>query len=131
MGIAEPARRIGPDERVEGHATPGMTREEAIAVDGMWSGFVRTAGGAASGWHHHGDYDTTIFVVSGSLRMESGPGGSSVVDAAPGDFIFVPKGSVHREANPGDDESHLVVVRAGTGPAVVNVDGPAPADGRG
>jgi uncharacterized RmlC-like cupin family protein len=49
-----------------------------------------------------------------------------VVDAGPGDFVFVPKGAIHREGNPTDDESHLVVVRAGTGPAVVNVEGPAP-----
>jgi uncharacterized RmlC-like cupin family protein len=58
--------------------------------------------------------------------MEFGPGGEVVVDAGPGDFVFVPKGAIHREGNPTDEESHLVVVRAGTGPAVVNVEGPAP-----
>ena len=78
-----------------------------------------------SGWHHHGDYDTSIYVVRGSVRMESGPGGSQVVDAGPGDFLYVPKGAIHREGNPGSEESHLVVVRAGRGPTVVNVDGPA------
>ena len=36
-----------------------------------------------------------------------------------------PPGAIHREGNPGDDETHLIVVRAGSGPAVVNVDGPA------
>jgi uncharacterized RmlC-like cupin family protein len=54
-----------------------------------------------------------------------GPGGSAVVEAGPGDFLYVPKGAIHREGNPGDEESRLVVVRAGHGPAVVNVDGPA------
>jgi uncharacterized RmlC-like cupin family protein len=48
-----------------------------------------------------------------------------VVEAGPGDFLHVPKGAIHREGNPGDEESRLVVVRAGHGPAVVNVDGPA------
>jgi uncharacterized RmlC-like cupin family protein len=104
-----------------------MTREQAIAVDGLWAGLVRTDAHMTTGWHHHADYETSIYVVSGSVRMESGPGGTHVVDAGPGDFLHVPRGAVHRESNPGDSVSDLVVVRAGTGPAVVNVDGPAPA----
>jgi uncharacterized RmlC-like cupin family protein len=123
----EPVTRIGPDDRVEGESTPGMTREEAIAVPGMWAGLVRTAPRMTTAWHHHADYETTIYVVSGTLQMESGPGGADVVEAGPGDFLRVPKGAVHREGNPGDEESRIVVVRAGAGPAVVNVDGPAPA----
>ncbi len=125
MAPNESVRRIGPEDRVESDPTAGMTREEAISVDGMWSGLVRTDPHMTSGWHHHGDYETTIFVVKGGLRLECGPGGSVVVDAAPGDFIHVPKGAVHRESNPDDTESHLVVVRAGNGPPTVNVDGPA------
>jgi uncharacterized RmlC-like cupin family protein len=123
----EPVIRVKPTERVEGDRTDGMTREQAISVPGMWAGLVRTAPQMTSGWHHHADYDTSIYVVSGSLRMESGPGGGHVVDAGPGDFLHVPKGAIHRESNPGDHESQLVVVRAGRGPAVVNVGGPAEA----
>jgi uncharacterized RmlC-like cupin family protein len=58
--------------------------------------------------------------------MEFGPGGSEVVEAGPGDFLHVPKGAIHREGNPADEESHIIVVRAGRGPSVINVDGPAP-----
>jgi uncharacterized RmlC-like cupin family protein len=126
MHAAQPVNRVTPSDRVEGERTPGMTREQAIAVDGMWAGLVRTAARMTSGWHHHAEYDTSIYVVRGLLRMESGPGGSHVVDAGPGDFLHVPKGAIHREGNPGGEESHIVVVRAGRGPAVVNVDGPAP-----
>jgi uncharacterized RmlC-like cupin family protein len=79
-----------------------------------------------SGWHHHGEYDTAIYVMSGSLHMESGPGGVEVLEAVAGDFLLVPRGAVHRESNPGDFESQLIVTRTGFGPAVVNVDGPAP-----
>jgi uncharacterized RmlC-like cupin family protein len=104
-----------------------MVREEAISVEGLWGGLVRTDAGMTSGWHHHGDYDTSIYVASGSLRMESGPAGADVIEAQPGDFVFVPKGVIHRESNPSELESHLVVVRAGSGPPVVNVDGPPPA----
>lgn len=126
MDAGQPVTRVTAAERVEGEHTPGMTREQAIAVPGLWAGFVRTEAQMTTGWHHHADYETSIYVVSGSLRMESGPGGAEVVEAGPGDFLHVPKGAIHREGNPGDEESHLVVVRAGHGPAVVNVDGPAP-----
>jgi uncharacterized RmlC-like cupin family protein len=85
---------------------------------------VSTDAGPVSGWHHHGDYESHIFVVSGGLRVESGPGGQLVVDAEPGDFVFVPAHTVHREANPTSDEAALIVVRAGSGEPVFNVDGP-------
>jgi uncharacterized RmlC-like cupin family protein len=127
MDAAQPVVRVTPAERVEGDVTPGMTREQAIAVPGLWAGLVRTDAHMTTGWHHHADYETAIYVVTGVLRMESGPGGTDVVEAGPGDFLRVPKGAIHREGNPTDAESHVVVVRAGQGPAVVNVDGPAPA----
>jgi uncharacterized RmlC-like cupin family protein len=127
MDSGQPVIRVTPAERVEGERTAGMMREQAIAIPGMWAGLVKTEAHETTGWHHHADYDTSIYVVSGSLRMESGPGGSQLVEAGPGDFLHVPKGAIHREGNPGDEESQLVVVRAGHGPAVVNVDGPAPA----
>jgi uncharacterized RmlC-like cupin family protein len=124
LGASQQVIRVRPAERVEGDQTPGMRREQALAVPGMWAGLVRTEAHMTTGWHHHADYDTSIYVVSGSLRMESGRGGTHVVEALPGDFLYVPKGAIHREGNPGDQESHLVVVRAGHGPAVINVDGP-------
>ena len=127
MNEAEPVRHIPPDARREGDPTSGMTREEAIVVEGMWAGYVRTAPGSTSAWHHHGDYDTSIYVEAGTLRMESGPGGANVIEAAAGDFLHVAKGAIHRESNHSDHESHLVVVRAGHGAPTVNVDGPAPA----
>ncbi len=127
MSHDAPVRRVRPAERTPGAATPGMTREEAVSTGAMWAGFVRTDAGTVSGWHHHGEYETSIFVVSGALRMEYGAGGQEVLDAAPGDFVYVPRHAIHREGNPAQEESTLVVVRAGTGEAVVNVDGPAPA----
>lgn len=117
---------IPPNQRVEGAPTAGMIREQAIATDGMWAGLVRTAPGMVSGWHHHGAYETAIYVVTGSLRMESGPWGASVVDAGPGDFLYVPRGAVHRESNPSDVVSQIIVVRSGTGDPVFNVDAPDP-----
>jgi uncharacterized RmlC-like cupin family protein len=126
MSEGAPVWRVRPAERTEGEPTPGMTREKAVATATMWAGFVRTDAGMVSGWHHHGEYETSIYVVSGTLRMEYGPGGVEMLEAPAGDFVYVPAGAIHREGNPSDHESTLVVVRAGSGDPVINVDGPAP-----
>ena len=122
--------RIRPGERTEGAATPGMTREEAIATDGMWAGLVRTAPGMVSGWHHHGSYESVIYVTSGVLRMEFGRGGGQTLEAGPDDFLYVAPGAVHRESNPSAEESRIIVVRSGSGTPVVNVEGPTASDDR-
>ena len=83
-----------------GQPTAGMTRHEAIATGSMWAGLVRTDPGMRSGWHYHGGHQTAIYVLAGSMRMESGPGGTDVVEAGAGDFIYVPEGAIHRESNP-------------------------------
>jgi uncharacterized RmlC-like cupin family protein len=116
---------VSPGDRKPGPSTPGMERQQAVATDGMWSGTARTEAGMVSGWHHHGQYETTIYVLTGALLMEFGPGGSSTVEAGPGDFVYVPKGAVHRESNPSAQPSDIVVVRAGRGESTINVDGPA------
>jgi uncharacterized RmlC-like cupin family protein len=120
----DPIQLVTPAERTEGPATPGMDRQQAFASSGLWAGFVRTNAGMVSGWHHHGDYESVIYVVAGVLRMESGPGGREVVEAHAGDFIRVPKGVVHREGNPTAQPADIVVFRAGHGESNVNVAGP-------
>jgi uncharacterized RmlC-like cupin family protein len=125
MAAADPVRHVPPGERVPGHATPGMVREQAVSTDGMWAGFVTTEAGQTTAWHHHGDYESTIYVVDGTVRLESGSGGRLSVEAGAGDFIYVPPWAIHREANPGGGDNHLIVFRAGSGPPVTNVDGPA------
>lgn len=126
MGEEPAVRRVRPAERTEGAATSGMTREQAVSTDKMWAGFVTTDAGMVSGWHHHGEYESSIYVISGALRMEFGAGGGEVLEAAAGDFVYVAPHAIHREGNPSDDASTLVVVRSGTGEPVTNVDGPAP-----
>jgi uncharacterized RmlC-like cupin family protein len=118
---------VNPRDRKAGPSTVGMVRQEAFATDQMWSGTARTEPGMVSGWHHHGEYDTTIYVLTGGLTMEFGPEGSNTVEAAPGDFVYVPKGVVHRERNPSREPADLVLVRVGRGESTVNVDGPAQA----
>jgi uncharacterized RmlC-like cupin family protein len=125
--MAEPEEIVvvTPGRRRPGPSTPGMERQEAFATDRLWSGVARTEPGMVSGWHHHGEYETTIYVLTGSLRMEFGPDGSATLEAGPGDFVYVPKGAVHRESNPSAEPADIVVVRAGRGESTINVDGPA------
>ena len=114
---------VHPADRRAADPTPGKVREQAIDVHGLWSGLVRTDAGTTSGWHHHGEHDTSVYVVAGTVRIEFGPGGTQALDAGPGDFLHIPKHVVHREFNPGSTPSEEVVTRSGTGPLTVNVDG--------
>jgi uncharacterized RmlC-like cupin family protein len=122
--MSEPLRVVRVDDLVDADPTPGMYRQQAFAAPGLWAGVVRTEPGATSGWHHHGGHETSLYVVSGRLRLEFGPGGEQVVDAGPGDFVHVPAGAVHRESNPDETPSTAVIARAGQGPPTINVDGP-------
>ena len=122
--MTEKVRLIRAEERRPGQSTPGMVREEAFASEGVWAGLVRTEPGMVSGWHHHGEHDTAIYVLSGRFVMESGLNSSQTLEARPGDFLYVPRLAVHRESNPSDQPCAAVIVRAGTGEVVVNVDAP-------
>ena len=114
-------------ERTQAAAqTPGMIREEAFQTDHFWAGIARTKPGNMSGWHHHGDWETIAYVIAGACQLEFGPGGREVVLGEPGDYIFIPKGVIHRESNPTEGEQALVIVRMGGGPVVINADGPLP-----
>jgi len=123
--VTEPVRVI--TTLTESDPTPGMRREQAFSVDGLWAGLVHTEPGASSGWHHHGEHVTSLYVLTGRLRLSYGPGGAQQAEAGPGDFLHVPAFTVHREANPGDQVSRAVIARAGRGAPTVNVDGPDPA----
>ena len=114
------------DELRPADPTPGMTRQVGLQTAGMWSGTVDTEPGATSAWHHHGDHDTTLYVVSGRMRLESGPGGDHVVEGGPGDFHpRCPRTPFTGSRTPVDASSKAVVVRCGSGPPTTNVDGPA------
>ena len=116
-----PVRKVAADALTPGEPTPGIVREAAIVLDDVWSGRALTEPGVTSGWHHHGDHDTFIYVVRGGFRVETSSG---VVEGAPGDFLHVPAHTVHRESNPSLQTAEVVLVRRGTGPVVVNVDEP-------
>ena len=104
--------------------TPGIRREQAIADDHLWLGTVETEPNKFSGWHHHGEYDTYAYIISGRARVEFGPGGREHADGGPDDFIHIPKWAVHREGNPDPTPLRAVLVRIGSGQSLFNVEGP-------
>lgn len=114
-----PVRKVAANALAPGDPTPGMVREQAVVLDDLWSGRVRTEPGVTSGWHHHGEHDTVAYVVTGVFQVETRDG---VVSAEPGDFVHVPAHTVHRESNPSPEVAEVVLVRRGSGPLVVNVD---------
>ncbi len=121
--MTEPVRVFRAGELLPADPTPGMLRRLAFEQAILWAGSVETAPGAVSGWHHHDRNETSLYVVSGVLRLEF-EGGEDPLDAHPGDFIHVPSYTVHRESNPGDVPSLAVIARAGGGIPTVNVDPP-------
>jgi mannose-6-phosphate isomerase-like protein (cupin superfamily) len=115
---------VAPDGLTAGAPTPGVLRELAFDTERATLMRARAEGGAATGWHHHGDRDVLGYVVRGRARFEFGPGGSESVEVEEGGFFRVPAGLVHRDVNPGDEPQEIVLAVVGSGPLVVNLDGP-------
>ena len=118
--MSEPVRLIKAADLEAAYPTPGMTRSRAFEVDALWAGRVETAPGAVSGWHHHDRNETSLYIVSGVLRLEF-EGFDGYLDAEAGDFVHVPAFTIHRESNPADAISVAVIARAGGGVPTVNV----------
>src|SRR5215212_4441139 len=116
------------DALSEAPGSPGITRHLAFQEEGFLVVRSRVELGVVSGWHHHGDYDIYGYLVSGSARFENGPGGRDTISVGPGDFFHVPARTVHRDVNrPGSEGQEVILFLRGSGPMVINVEGPDPA----
>lgn len=89
----------------------------------LWTGYARLGPEMDSGWHHHGDHDTYFYIISGTARLESGPGGRESAQLGPGDAAFVPAHTIHRELT-GTEGLDSFVIRVGTGQLVFPTEGP-------
>jgi len=116
-----PRKTEGGDESL---GTAGLARFEAFDDEGRWIGYTTTVPGVMSGWHHHGEHDTYVYMITGTIDLEFGADGQERASAVAGDFVCIPAGAIHREGTPPGDPAEAVVVRIGTGPTVFNVDGP-------
>ena len=105
--------------------TPGMARYEAISgrtagSERIWMGENRVAGGMRSADHHHGESETGIYVVSGHPVFVFIRDGEQVeFETSPGDYIYVPPFTPHREENRAPDEEAVVVLARSTQEAIV------------
>ena len=102
----------------------GSVGAEAFADPGAWVGFIDLPVGAASGWHHHGAWDSYACVLSGVLRWEFGEHGEQAIEVAAGDTGRMPGGVVHRDVSGGDEPLSMILFRAGGGELTIDVDGP-------
>ncbi len=127
--VTQQVRVIRPHEFDSSTAqTPGMFRQEGVGAktagaEGIWVGHVTVARGVRSGPHHHGELESAIYVISGHARFRFGDGLETVVEAGPGDFVFVPPRIVHQEINASNAEPVVMIVaRNSQENVVVNVE---------
>jgi uncharacterized RmlC-like cupin family protein len=108
-----------------------MQRLEAISArtvgsQRVWMGQTQVAPRTASGDHHHGDSETAIYVVSGHpefVFLDERTGEEVRLRPEPGDYVFVPPFTPHREVNPNDEDAVVVIARSSQEAIVVNLPG--------
>ncbi len=111
------AVRVSPaDRRTTTGQHAGMERSIAISrptvgADRLYSAVVSTAPGDRTRIHHHGECETSIYIVSGAASYTFGPTGvEHGFDAAAGDFVYIAAGEIHVEANASATKPLVVVV---------------------
>ena len=123
--------RISPGERLTTtgqHA--GMERSIAISqptigAQRLYTAIVSTAPGDKTRIHHHGDCETSIYILSGAARYTWGATGlENEMTATAGDVIYIPAGEIHVEENASETEPLVVVLTRNCPDShVVYVDG--------
>jgi uncharacterized RmlC-like cupin family protein len=111
------ATRITPGERLTSvgqHA--GMERSIAISAPRtgsvrLYASLVTTGPGDKTRIHHHGECETSIYILSGTARYTFGPTGlEHAFEADAGDFVYIPAGEIHVEENASATEPLVVVL---------------------
>lgn len=115
---------VTPDELEVADDTPGIERKVAFQTPETVMVEARVAGSVETGWHHHGDRHVFGYLVEGRAILEYGPGGRERLEGTAPGFFHIPPGVVHRDVNPAEEEQLVIINFVGSGPLVVNVDGP-------
>lgn len=134
----QPLRHVRAGELTgETAQTTGMTRREAVSAETvgaqrLWMGETSVAAHTGSGDHHHGDSETAIHVLRGHPAFVFAQHGEEVrLETGPGDYVFVPPFTPHREENPHDEEAVVVIARSSQEAIVVNLPSLFPQPDRG
>ena len=123
-----------PQAALAAHPGQNADMERVIAVSrdtvgsqNLYSSIVTTAPRGRTQVHHHGECETSIYILRGRARFYSGEGLREIVDADQGDFIYVPAYEVHVEENASDSEPLVVLLSRNCPGAVVHyVEGTLP-----
>ncbi len=100
---------------------------DTVGSERLYSSIVTTAPRGRTEIHHHGECETSIYILSGRARFYSGEGLKEIVDAEQGDFVYVPAFEVHVEENASDSEPLVVLLSRNCSGSVVHyVDGTLP-----
>jgi uncharacterized RmlC-like cupin family protein len=107
--------------------TSGMQRLAAISTKTvgstkLWMGETHVRPAMQSGDHHHGDSETAIYVVSGHpdfVFFDAEAQQEVRLSTSPGDYVFVPPFTPHREENNDPDIEAVVVISRSTQEAIV------------
>lgn len=107
--------------------TSGMQRFAAISKrnvgsERLWMGQTHVRPSTHSGDHHHGEAETAIYVVSGTpefVFLDEDTGDEVRLITGPGDYVFVPPYTPHREENNNPDVEAVVVIARSTQEAIV------------
>ena len=115
---------VAPEDLEADESTPGVVRETVFETEANVMVRSRVGPGTTTGWHHHGERHVYGYVVEGAGAVEYGPGGDERDKVGAGEYFYIAPGTVHRDVNPTDEDVVVLVNFVGSGPPVVNVDGP-------
>ena len=118
-----PAAELHPDTA----QSAGMQRfaaisEGTVGSQRLWMGQTHVGPHTHSADHHHGEAETAIYVVSGHpefVFLDERTGAETRLRPGPGDFVFVPPWTPHREENNDPDTEAVVVLARSTQEAIV------------
>jgi uncharacterized RmlC-like cupin family protein len=84
---------------------------------------VSTGPGAVSTVHHHRECETAIYILEGQARFRFGEGLTRSVEAAAGDFVYIPAHAVHTEDNLSASEPlRVMIARNCPGSVIIIMD---------
>ena len=113
--------------------TYGMVRragvcESTVGATKIWMRETHMAPGVVSGAHHHGENETSIYVLSGNpVFIYMADGVEERIETKPGDYVYVPPFVQHIESNElGEDEAVVIIARSSQEAIVENLDSLAP-----
>jgi uncharacterized RmlC-like cupin family protein len=123
-------RKVSPEDATNDTAqTYGMVRragvcESTVGASKIWMGETHMAPGVVSGAHHHGENETSIYVLSGNpVFIYMVDGVEQRIETKPGDYVYVPPFAPHIESNErGKDEAVVIIARSSQEAIVENLD---------